>query len=919
MDKPIKVIDIELSSQLHDIEGLYNYDTLKVLVRLYGEPIGYVTMPLQKDNCSTTDLIMTILDQHSSSIIHHLLRNRLERPLEPGRFSIENLAQSSPLVYKGQQPLVTVAVCTRDRTDDLAPCLDALKKLDYPSLDLLVVDNAPKDNATERLVRTHYPDVRYVCEPRPGLDWARNRAIIEARGEIIAYTDDDVVVDPGWISSLARVFMENPEVMAVTGLVVPYELETEAQILFEMYGGFGRGFERKWYHLEETCHIGAGAFGTGANMAFRRCLFDKIGGLDPALDVGTVTNGGGDLEIFFRVLKEGYTLVYEPKAIVHHRHRRDYSRLKIQLTNNGIGFYSYLVRSALAYPSERLAIIRFGIWWIWWWNIRRLLKSLIQSKFFPRDLILAELKGSFIGLIRYFSARRHAKRIANNFAAFKKAPDHEKLMPLKEPKREVTEPVLNQAKQRGFGKGVWLMKRYFSFTNPTAIRTIDLSQPLCSLTDVTNYSSVRIFVSWRDRLLGRVDFYNYRKPISKSRLRDAIVDRLALRLFVPGHNLNKADNWDKMLTALTECYLPNNNKPEMLPPDISVSVVVATRDRPYELRDCLRCLLAQVTSRLVEIVVVDNNPISGLTPPVVTEFPGVILVTEQRKGLSYARNKGIITSNGDIVVSVDDDVTMPVNWLEKLITPFTQSEIMVVTGNVLPLELETKAQQLFEEYGGLGRGFEPKEINRNWFEGFRYSAVPTWELGATSNAAFRTSIFNHPQVGMMDEALGAGMPTGCSEDTYLFYKVIKAGYTLKYEPNAYVWHKHRHDLPELRRQIYNYSKGHVAYHLTTIFRDHDLRALIRLVVELPLIHLWRIKQRMRGWSNYPLSLSLLEIVGNLVGPLALWHSRRHIKCEGRSGPYVPVSQRQDVSQGFSSSDDSQQNAEVYQTTLISVS
>ena len=73
-------------------------------------------------------------------------------------------------------------------------------------------------------------------------------------------------------------------------------------------------------------------------MAYHHSLFDRIGGFDPALDVGTVTNGGGDLEMFFRVLQEGQTLVYEPSALVRHRHRRDYAQLRTQITNFGIGF-----------------------------------------------------------------------------------------------------------------------------------------------------------------------------------------------------------------------------------------------------------------------------------------------------------------------------------------------------------------------------------------------------------------------------------------------------------------------------------------------------------------------------------------------------------------------------------------------------
>jgi hypothetical protein len=183
---------------------------------------------------------------------------------------------------------------------------------------------------------------------------------------------------------------------------VPYELETEAQRLFEQYGGFGRGFEQKWCHVDPTSgkrvatlHGGTGKFGTGANMSYRRSLFARIGGFDPALDVGTITHGGGDLEMFFRVLKEGYTLVYD-------------AQLRTQIANNGIGFYAYIVRSALSYRDERWPFIRLGIWWLWQWSIRRFLRSFRHPEDFPRDLILAELQGSLQGLSRYQKARRMA-------------------------------------------------------------------------------------------------------------------------------------------------------------------------------------------------------------------------------------------------------------------------------------------------------------------------------------------------------------------------------------------------------------------------------------------------------------------------------------------------------------------------------
>ena len=291
-----------------------------------------------------------------------------------------------------------------------------------------------------------------------------------------------------------------------------------------------------------------------------------------------------------------------------------------------------------------------------------------------------------------------------------------------------------------------------------------------------------------------------------------------------------------------------------LPADISVSVVIATYDRPDSLHKCLRSLLAQQTSRSIEVIVVDNHPASHLTPPVLAEFPEVIFVNEPRQGLSYARNAGIVASKGEIIITTDDDVSMPSCWLEKLVTPFVRDDVMVVTDNVLPIELETPAQKLFELYGGLQRGFRRQEADGNWFESFKRCAVPTWELGSTANAAFRASLFSDSQIGLFDEALGAGTATGCSEDTYLFYKALKGGYTILYEPEAYVWHQHRRDISDLRRQIYSYSKGHVAYHLTTLMRDRDRRSLLRLMVDLPLWHLRRIKQWVGGRRSYPLSL-----------------------------------------------------------------
>jgi GT2 family glycosyltransferase len=417
----MKLICVDLERPLPPIErpSPANVGEQWALVRLHGHPVGLLKLDRSRAY-SSADLGTLIVDRFSAPILGHLVEDGLSAgDLDSIGEALVALPHSCPQqTDETNWPSVTVAVCTRDRAQQLQTCLRALQSLDYPPdrLEILVVDNAPSTRATEALVRAH-PSLRYVEEPRPGLDWARNRAVLEAHGDVIAFTDDDVVVDAGWVRALALVFRNEPDAMCVTGLVVPDALDTPAQLLFEEYGGFGRGFTRVYataggHRPAASQHGGSGKFGTGANMAFRRSVFTRIGLFDPALDVGTPSNGGGDLEMFFRIIQSGHLLVYEPSAFVRHQHRREYAQLRKQLTDHGIGFYAYLARSAAAYPAERGAFVRLGLWWMWYWHGRRLIAALFRRKRFPLELIVAELRGSLQGPRRYAVARRRAAAIA---------------------------------------------------------------------------------------------------------------------------------------------------------------------------------------------------------------------------------------------------------------------------------------------------------------------------------------------------------------------------------------------------------------------------------------------------------------------------------------------------------------------------
>ncbi|MEP7088236.1 MAG: glycosyltransferase family 2 protein [Gemmatimonadota bacterium] len=858
--RPIKVAELELRDPIMGLVDLDGYTSAQLLVRLDGTPLGYLTVPLLRGRCDARTLAAAVARDLFEPLVRELLHRRLAEPLTADALRIEELLSFTPRADLHDMPSISVAVCTRDRPAELAQCLEALTRSSPPAAEILVIDNAPSSDATERLVRDRFPDVRYVREERPGLDRARNRAITEARNEIIAFTDDDVVVDRGWVRALATVFAEAPDVSAVTGLVVPFELESEAQRDFEHYGGFGRGFARLW-HLAGN-HHGAGRFGTGANMAFRRRLFEEIGPFDPALDVGTPSNGGGDLEMYFRVLQEGRTLVYEPRAVVRHRHRREAEQLRKQMRDWGTGLFVYMKRSAARYPGERRAFRMLTRWWIRRYIVRRFLLSHVRPTRYPRELISNEVRGALGARRAYLDALRNATEIERIWGG------------------ESIGPARGAQRTRGAEAAL---------TDGVAVRTVELADCARAINDVSSYSAVQLIMMRSGRPTGAFEVKTGGRPLSVAQQRDVVADYFT-PLLIGTRRQDIAEAVEAWLAREDSARTPMASMP-VTAPAISneiVSIVVATFDRPENLRNCLRCLLAQKTARPTEHIVVDNHPLSGLTEAVVAEFPSVRLIREPRAGLSYARNAGIAASKGSIVVATDDDVIMSADWLDKLIAPFARDDVMIVTGNVLPARLDTRAERLFEHYGGLGRGFERVDAGGGWFDSWYRQAVPTWKLGATANAAFRAAIFTHPEIGMLDTALGAGSPTGCSEDTDLFYRVLAAGFTIVYEPDAFVWHAHRRDMRGLRRQLYAYSKGHVAYHLNTWLRYRDSRAFFHLAFTLPKWQLKKLARWVRGTGNYPLRLILTEIAGNLAGPLALWRARRRARKLDAMGAGTPA-------------------------------
>jgi len=400
-----RMLDLELRRTLPEV-ALEPHETgIAVVARLDSRLVGFLMQ-----RCTGGTII-------SSAELGAMIAAHLGKQVVQTRLAVEHRRRQAPAA---RLPKVSVAICTRNHPELLRRCLTSFLRLE-PSvpeaaagLEILIVDNAPPDERT-REAAAEFPGVRYVREPKQGLNFARNCALHAATGSLLCFIDDDVVVDRGWLGGLREAACENPDARAFTGLVLPYALSTPAQILFESRGGFGRGFEKLRYRVERIGNslfpCGAGMFGAGANMAFSREALLGIGGFDPALDTGAPLPGGGDLDIFYRMLRAGFTLVYEPQMTVFHEHRKSMAELQRQYWTWGLAHMAFVMKSMRADPQNRRRLWRLS----WWWykdQVKRLVRALRGRDVTPPRLVAVELLGGVLGAAgEYGRSQRRAARI----------------------------------------------------------------------------------------------------------------------------------------------------------------------------------------------------------------------------------------------------------------------------------------------------------------------------------------------------------------------------------------------------------------------------------------------------------------------------------------------------------------------------
>jgi GT2 family glycosyltransferase len=384
--EPTAVALLDLESGLEptfpagDSRPLTYRDAL-VLVRLHAEPLGMLYVDGRLEDLTRRELRELVWTRFRDEIQHHASR----ASCMPVPEDATDLAPPprAPMCREGvaatPRGSVAVIVPTRGRSAKLARCLASLDLAAGPAVEIIVVENGPaceeSNRTVESLAARTGRRIRYVVEPRPGSSVARNRGVAETSADIVAFTDNDVIVDRDWLRWLLEPFVAD-DVGATSGLVLSLELSTPTQKSFEQCSAFAKGWNRRSFDLNGNraddrplYPFWGASFGTGASMAFRRRDLVAAGGFDTALGAGSLALAGADIEALSATILRGRRLVYEPRSLAWHQSHSEPQALRRQLYSYGVGCTAILTKAllhdrrflpAVARSARLLPVLRRG-------------------------------------------------------------------------------------------------------------------------------------------------------------------------------------------------------------------------------------------------------------------------------------------------------------------------------------------------------------------------------------------------------------------------------------------------------------------------------------------------------------------------------------------------------------------------------
>ncbi len=212
-------------------------------------------------------------------------------------------------------PPITVVVSTRNRGDRIVKTVETILSSDYPQFELRVIDQS-EDESTEAslLPFVKNPHLQYLRTVSKGVSTGRNLGINSTRNELIAVTDDDCEIPRGWLRELAAAFSVDPRIGVIFGNALPGPHDPGA--------GFIPSYVRKGSFLARSIYEKHRVEGISACMGLRRSVWQRLGGFDERLGVGTSFRSAEEVDFTIRTLLAGYFVYETPNvAIIHHGFR----------------------------------------------------------------------------------------------------------------------------------------------------------------------------------------------------------------------------------------------------------------------------------------------------------------------------------------------------------------------------------------------------------------------------------------------------------------------------------------------------------------------------------------------------------------------------------------------------------------------
>jgi len=226
-----------------------------------------------------------------------------DRRPKPALKKVSRVFNEVPFPADYDWPRVSVVVCSYNGSRTIRECLDGIKKLDYPNFEVIVIDDGSTDSTAA--IASEF-DVHLIRTENRGLSSARNLGLEAASGEIIAYLDDDASPDPHWLTYMAASFRSTEH----AGIGGPNVGPPNDGLVADCVANAPGNPVHVLISDELAEHI------PGCNMAFRREALKAIGGFDTQFRVA-----GDDVDLCWRVWERGWTLGFNPAALVWH-HRR---------------------------------------------------------------------------------------------------------------------------------------------------------------------------------------------------------------------------------------------------------------------------------------------------------------------------------------------------------------------------------------------------------------------------------------------------------------------------------------------------------------------------------------------------------------------------------------------------------------------